>query len=174
MIENAQILTVISIKEFLQNKLDIDVHGIDMSIINDSSDMEAIFKYKLLSNLPARTYADVSSYIEYTNKVPGSLTINYTQRSHTVKMIDELVMYGIDSEHPIYGAKADPVWMDFGIEDDGDIIIPFKVSGLNCSSIHENNRRITLQFYYPELTDEILTTPVTIDYYSIKVTKNNY
>ena len=64
--------------------------------------------------------------------------------------------------------------MDFGIEDDGDIIIPFKVFGLNCSSIHENNRRITLQFYYPELTDEILTTPVMIDYYSIKVMKNNY
>lgn len=161
MIENAQILTVISIKEFLQNKLDIDVHGIDMSIIDDSSDMEAIFKYKVPSNDLLGTYADTASYIEYTNKVPGSLTINYTQRSHTVKMLDlnpEIVLYE----------------MDFDIEDDGDIIIPFKVSGLNCSSIHEKNRHITLQFYYPELTDEILTAPVTIDYYSIKVVKNNY
>lgn len=174
MIESAQILTAISINDFLQNKLDIDVLGIDMSIINDSSDMEVIFKYKVLSNLPVRTYADVSSYIEYTNKIPGSLTINYTQRSHTVKMIDELAMYGINSEHPNYGAKADPVWMEFDIEDDGDVIIPFKVSGLNCSSVHEKNRCITLHFYYPELTDEILTTPVTIDYYSIKVMKNNY
>ena len=43
MIENAQILTVISIKEFLQNKLDIDVLGINMSIIDHSSGMEAIF-----------------------------------------------------------------------------------------------------------------------------------
>ena len=177
MIENAQILTVISIKEFLQNKLDIDVLGINMSIIDHSSGMEAIFKYKLRSDYPIGTYADVASYIEYTNKIPGSLTINYTQRSHTVKMLDlkpEIFMYGIDSVHPIYGAKADPVWMEFDIEDDGDIIIPFKVSGLNCSSVHENNKYITLRFYYSELTDEILTTPVTIDYYSIKVTKNNY
>jgi hypothetical protein len=175
MIESAQILTAISINDFLQNKLDIDILGIDMSIINDSSDMEAIFKYKLPSNYPI--YADVSSYIEYTNKIPGSLTINYTQRSHTVKMLDlkpEIVLYGIDSVHPISGARADPVWMDFGIEDDGDIIIPFKVSGLNCSSIHEKNKRISLRLYYPELTDEILATPVTIDYYSIKVIKNNY
>lgn len=174
MIENAQILTVISIKEFLQNKLDIDVLGINMSIIDHSSGMEAIFKYKLRSDYPIGTYADVASYIEYTNKIPGSLTINYTQRSHTAKMIDELVMYGIDNEHPIYGAKADPIWMEFFMEDDGDIIIPFKVSGLNCSSIHEKNRGITLQFYYPELTDEILNTPVTIDYYSIKIEKCNY
>ena len=174
MIETAQILIVNSIKEFLQNKLDIDVHGIDMSIIDDPSGMEAIFKYKVPSDYLLETYADVASYIEYTNKIPGSLTINCTQRSHTIKMIDDLVMYGIDNEHPIYGAKADPIWMEFFIEDDGDIIIPFKVSGLNCSSIHEKNRGITLQFYYPELTDEILNTPVTIDYYSIKIEKCNY
>lgn len=177
MIESAQILTAISINDFLQNKLDIDILGIDMSIIDDSSGMEAIFKYKVPSNYLLETYADIASYIEYTNKIPGSLTINYTQRSHTVKMLDlkpERVMYGIDSVHPIYGERADPVWMEFGIEDDGDIIIPFKVSALNCSSIHEKNRRISLRLYYPELTDEILTTPVTIDYYSIKVIKNNY